>query len=246
MVAVKRRSPKRHHDVEKNYQWDSACGIMTYSDRVMAHSKIKGVTGLPPEEAHNRLRSVAVEPGGFRTHCVRRVAWPLLCGLRPQTPLVVTEREDRYADYKQLVMDVDRSLWAYCPEEGQRGKMREALLRVMNAILLDHPELHYYQAHPALPSPRTLPRVSLAERAFGCFGLSCAVCWHAPAGIPRRVQRLPVGVRRAPRGQRRGAPRHPPAQGDHAAVARYRAAVQINNNISVYITSIQHFFIKST
>jgi hypothetical protein len=145
MVAVKRRSPKRHHDIDKNYQWDSACGIMTYHDRVEVNNKINAAARLSPKEAHRKLAAVAVEPGGFRTHCVRRAAWPLLCGLQPHAELLVTEREEKHKDYRQLVMDVDRSLWAFCPEEEQRSQQRESLLRMMNAILLDNQELHYYQ-----------------------------------------------------------------------------------------------------
>ena len=171
-MAVKRRSPKRHFDVKNNYRWDSACGIMTYADRLEVTSKIKGITSLPPEEAHSRLTAVAAEPGGFRTHCVRREAWPLLCGLKPHGPRLVTNREARYDDYEQLVMDVDRCMWNFCPDEEQRNKLRAALLRIMNAILLDHPELHYYQA----PSP--YPR-SEADPAAGCLTTMCVfVCWR--------------------------------------------------------------------
>jgi len=99
-------------------------------------------------ECHLQLAALAVEKGGFLTNTVRCVAWPALCGIGYNVPMeyLRTERPEKHNEYAQMIRDVDRSLWAYCKDDEKLlQSKRKSLLRIMNAILLDHPELNYYQ-----------------------------------------------------------------------------------------------------
>jgi len=44
-----------------------------------------------------------------------------------------------------IMRDIDRSLWDYCEGEHLREQKRGALMRMINAILCDHPQLNYFQ-----------------------------------------------------------------------------------------------------
>eukprot|EP00658_Telonema_sp_P-2_P066255 TRINITY_DN55310_c0_g1_i1.p1 TRINITY_DN55310_c0_g1~~TRINITY_DN55310_c0_g1_i1.p1 ORF type:complete len:233 (-),score=49.06 TRINITY_DN55310_c0_g1_i1:42-740(-) len=60
---------------------------------------------------------------------------------------VDTQIKGRYTDYEQLERDASRSLWSYTLgwKERDRKLKRESLMRIMNYVLCQHPELNYYQ-----------------------------------------------------------------------------------------------------
>jgi hypothetical protein len=84
--------------------------------------------------------------------------WPLLIGLS-NDPQDVEDYEQFITkhDYtEQVAKDVERSLWklvsgttvscsAHHVGKRQRERSREQLSNIMNAILSQHPELHYFQ-----------------------------------------------------------------------------------------------------
>eukprot|EP00698_Gefionella_okellyi_P022513 TRINITY_DN7478_c0_g1_i1.p1 TRINITY_DN7478_c0_g1~~TRINITY_DN7478_c0_g1_i1.p1 ORF type:complete len:398 (-),score=64.83 TRINITY_DN7478_c0_g1_i1:149-1342(-) len=91
------------------------------------------------------IRRLAV--GGLVKTKIRRKVWPLLLGLNPGETCDFQDdiRIHSYTD--QVEKDVERSLWRFTAGISEEARLvkREALSRIINAILCKHSELHYFQ-----------------------------------------------------------------------------------------------------
>lgn len=97
-----------------------------------------------------RLRVLSVTDG-LGTSAVRRRAWPLLVGLSSAAGQDEWLRKNykvnlhRHADYDQVVVDVQRSLWRFTDDDATRERLRGQLATVLHCVLCNHPHLSYFQ-----------------------------------------------------------------------------------------------------
>ncbi|XP_048741525.2 TBC1 domain family member 20-like [Ostrea edulis] len=98
-----------------------------------------------------RLRNLAISPGGLLNDDIRKEVWPRLLNVSvtdiPKKPSVEVLHGHR--DYTQVVMDVNRSLKRFPPgmEEEVRMSYQDQLVDLIMRVLVEHDELHYYQGY---------------------------------------------------------------------------------------------------
>ncbi|CAG0885509.1 unnamed protein product [Cyprideis torosa] len=99
------------------------------------------------------IREMALSQGGLMEDRFRRVLWPQLFEIDPanvqlsaQTEAEVKERCDQF---NQVTMDVFRTLRRFPPgiTDDDREMYQHQLTGVVCQVLLDHPELYYYQGY---------------------------------------------------------------------------------------------------
>lgn len=97
------------------------------------------------------LRQLAISRGGLINDELRREAWPKLLSIDVEdvTPCPEEVVLLAHRDYNQVVLDVNRSLKRFPPgmEDEERLSLQDILVRVIMRVLVNHPELHYYQGY---------------------------------------------------------------------------------------------------
>ena len=109
---------------------------------------------LSEAEGVERLRALAASEDGLMDDELRRRAWPRLANVpRLVTSEVLPSQEEceRHPEYRQVVMDVDRSLKRFPPgiREEERPGLQDQLTRLIVRVLIKHGDktLHYYQGY---------------------------------------------------------------------------------------------------
>ncbi|KAF4525964.1 hypothetical protein B566_EDAN000755 [Ephemera danica] len=117
-----------------------------------------------------RLRQLALSESGLINDDLRRKAWPLLLDLDPASSKNAPSQEEieNHSEYRQVVMDVNRSLKRFppgmlnpCPifrsvlnvacltgiPYDQRVALQEQLTRLIMRVIMKYPHLCYYQGY---------------------------------------------------------------------------------------------------
>ncbi len=99
------------------------------------------------------LRELAAGEDGLLDDEIRRKAWPVLANV-PRIVLeeVLPSQEEceAHPEYRQVVLDVDRSLKRFPPgiKEEERPGLQDQLTRLIVRVLIKHgPSVHYYQGY---------------------------------------------------------------------------------------------------
>eukprot|EP01126_Amoeba_proteus_P032849 TRINITY_DN3206_c0_g2_i5.p1 TRINITY_DN3206_c0_g2~~TRINITY_DN3206_c0_g2_i5.p1 ORF type:complete len:383 (+),score=76.74 TRINITY_DN3206_c0_g2_i5:113-1261(+) len=96
------------------------------------------------------LREIA-NSCGLVNKTIRRKVWPLLLGIKT-TKFPHFEHKVVPHNYtEQVAKDVDRSLWKLVPDN-ERMKKRTELSNIINAVLAENPDLHYFQGYHDIAS----------------------------------------------------------------------------------------------
>ena len=95
---------------------------------------------------------MAISEDGLINDELRRRGWPRLVGvdMLTETSILPTQEEvEGHKSYRQVVLDVDRSLKRFPPGIGdeERPEIQDQLTRLIVRVLMKHPHLHYYQGY---------------------------------------------------------------------------------------------------
>eukprot|EP00039_Didymoeca_costata_P008999 m.119441 g.119441 ORF g.119441 m.119441 type:complete len:385 (-) comp14317_c0_seq1:131-1285(-) len=106
------------------------------------------------EKSYNlaALQELALSKGGLLSSSFRLRIWPILANVRRTDIPNVSELSQIHKDEVQVSMDVNRSFFRF-PQMGlspeneikNRTRLREQLQAIVNAVLANNPDLHYYQ-----------------------------------------------------------------------------------------------------
>ena len=118
----------------------------------MLRQKLSDIDSGLLEENLDLLTRVAISEGGLINDAHRRRIWPKLVGIDRimSSSILPTEEEIiNHKDYRQVVLDVNRSLKRFPPgiEEDQKPELQDQLTRLIIRVLMKHPHLHYYQGY---------------------------------------------------------------------------------------------------
>ncbi|XP_065334641.1 TBC1 domain family member 20 [Cloeon dipterum] len=98
-----------------------------------------------------RLIQMARSEGGLVNDEIRKKAWPLILNISDeQTEELPTQEEiEAHPEYKQVVMDVNRSLKRFPPgiPYDQRVALQDQLTRLILRVIIKYPNLCYYQGY---------------------------------------------------------------------------------------------------
>lgn len=99
----------------------------------------------------NALKNAAVKRGGLISDEIRRKVWPRMVGVDvyETSPRPTMEEIEEHPYYKQVILDVNRSLKRFPPSiaEKQRLAMQDQLVLLIMRVLVKNSELHYYQGY---------------------------------------------------------------------------------------------------
>ena len=106
----------------------------------------------PTINTRKTLRELAISEHGLINDELRRRAWPQLIGvdMLTETCILPTQEEvEAHKSYRQVVLDVDRSLKRFPPGIGddERPELQDQLTRLIVRVLMKHPHLNYYQGY---------------------------------------------------------------------------------------------------
>lgn len=98
------------------------------------------------------LKAAATSPGGFGLldRQIRLKAWIKLTSVNEKTlPPLSVEDTQRHNFYRQVILDVDRSLKRFPPSvhEAKRLLYQDSLTKMIIRVLSHNPSLHYYQGY---------------------------------------------------------------------------------------------------
>ncbi|XP_065100559.1 TBC1 domain family member 20 [Paramisgurnus dabryanus] len=97
------------------------------------------------------LRRMAISEGGLLTDEIRRQVWPRLLNVNVDNIPEELEKVDREnnKDFNQVLLDVQRSLRRFPPgmPDEQRSGLQEELIDIILRVLVNNPQLHYYQGY---------------------------------------------------------------------------------------------------
>ncbi|XP_059473716.1 TBC1 domain family member 20 [Neocloeon triangulifer] len=98
-----------------------------------------------------RLLQMALSEGGLIDDEIRKKAWPLLLNIGDEsTEKPPTQEEiEKHPEYRQVVMDVNRSLKRFPPgiPYEQRVALQDQLTRLILRVIMKYPHLCYYQGY---------------------------------------------------------------------------------------------------
>ena len=117
------------------------------SDEKESESKVQ-----PIINTRKSLRELAISEYGLMNDELRRRAWPQLVGvdMLTETCILPTQEEvEAHKSYRQVVLDVDRSLKRFPPgiADDDRPELQDQLTRLIVRVLMKHPFLNYYQGY---------------------------------------------------------------------------------------------------
>lgn len=98
-----------------------------------------------------KLKEFAISRGGLLNDEIRKQAWPKLLNVNvddiPKKPDAEVLKGHR--DYNQVVLDVNRTLKRFPPgmEDDERFALQDQLVDLIMRVLVNRPELHYYQGY---------------------------------------------------------------------------------------------------
>ncbi|XP_014673317.1 PREDICTED: TBC1 domain family member 20-like [Priapulus caudatus] len=96
------------------------------------------------------LKQCAISRGGLISDELRAKVWPHLLGIEvTQVKFLPESSLMKYREYKQVLLDVNRSLKRFPPgmEESQRLGMQDEMVSIIVQVLHNNPELCYYQGY---------------------------------------------------------------------------------------------------
>ncbi|XP_055073280.1 TBC1 domain family member 20 [Misgurnus anguillicaudatus] len=97
------------------------------------------------------LRRMAISEGGLLTDEIRQQVWPRLLNVNVDNIPEELEKVDREnnKDFNQVLLDVQRSLRRFPPgmPDEQRSGLQEELIDIILRVLVNNPQLHYYQGY---------------------------------------------------------------------------------------------------
>ncbi|XP_054707323.1 TBC1 domain family member 20-like [Uloborus diversus] len=151
---------------ESSQNLTDSCTVVA-SDKLDEHNESEGKTSLKHNSSFKKkrkkilsaladediiaLRQAAISSGGLLTDEIRRKVWPKLVGVDvfETSPRPSREEIEEHPYYRQVVLDVNRSLKRFPPsiKEVQRLAMLDQLVLLIMRVLCRHPELHYYQGY---------------------------------------------------------------------------------------------------
>lgn len=120
---------------------------------VATQQKIREIeTALLEQPANkSKLKELAKTEGGLISDKLRKQAWPVLLDIdtRLATPAPSQEELEVHEEYKQVVMDVNRSLKRFPPniQSEEIANLQEQLTRLIMRVIIKHPQLRYYQGY---------------------------------------------------------------------------------------------------
>ncbi|PVD20727.1 hypothetical protein C0Q70_18888 [Pomacea canaliculata] len=126
-------------------------GRLQRQHRVFYQRKAKKIEQILSKDPVDiaELRQQSISRGGLLTDDLRRRAWPILLNVNVKniTPKPEAAVLQGHRDYRQVVLDVERSLRRFPPgmEEQHRLSLQDSLVDVIMRVLVKHPELYYYQ-----------------------------------------------------------------------------------------------------
>lgn len=159
----RRRKRKRPSDPKDRAMKQKALDI----DRALRRSREHSSESLPSEDSAEKesntnkqlkntprktLRELAISEHGLINDDHRRRAWPQLVGVNmlTETCILPTQEEvEAHKSYRQVVLDVDRSLKRFPPgiADEERPELQDQLTRLIVRVLMKHPSLNYYQGY---------------------------------------------------------------------------------------------------
>eukprot|EP00049_Salpingoeca_infusionum_P000299 m.38857 g.38857 ORF g.38857 m.38857 type:complete len:394 (-) comp10257_c1_seq1:281-1462(-) len=111
-------------------------------DPQRARSHVQSLIKEPPFVAVKGLKAMAKKPGGFAGAKARQQAWSRLLGTSP-TQATTLSQKIKCTSAHQVDLDVERSLWLV--DDALRPKYRQRLRVLINNLLAEFPQFHYFQ-----------------------------------------------------------------------------------------------------
>ena len=137
--------------IERSLRWSNSHRSVSSSEKDVEENKNDVCLGGKTTKEIT-LRELAISEHGLINDDLRRRAWPQLVGvdMLTETSILPTQEEvEGHKSYKQVVLDVDRSLKRFPPgiSDEQRPGLQDQLVRLIVRVLTKHPDLHYYQGY---------------------------------------------------------------------------------------------------
>lgn len=121
-----------------------------FYDEIRRATKRMNIQTYLDENDKLSLKSTAFSCGGFLDNDLRILVWPKLLDI-DQTPLPSFSQETLKSNefYRQVILDVDRSLKRFPPSvhEEKRILYQDSLTKMIIRVLCCNPSLHYYQGY---------------------------------------------------------------------------------------------------
>ncbi|KAK7861833.1 hypothetical protein R5R35_000593 [Gryllus longicercus] len=120
---------------------------------IAMQKKIQEIENALSEEPINKeaLKELAKSEGGLISDALRKRVWPLILDIDTRLATCAPSQEELEAheEYKQVVMDVNRSLKRFPPNipSDQITLLQDQLTRLIMRVIIKHPQLRYYQGY---------------------------------------------------------------------------------------------------
>ena len=143
--AMKQKAADIEKSLRRSYNNPSASSLSDDSNNKESDAIVTQLTS-------QSLRDLAISEHGLISDELRRRAWPQLVrvDMLTETCVLPTQEEvEAHKSYRQVVMDVDRSLKRFPPgiAEEERPDLQDQLTRLIVRVLMKHPHLNYYQGY---------------------------------------------------------------------------------------------------
>lgn len=132
---------------------ETKCNSSPAKDKRSGVQKVNAIKKALAEKPKSlsTLRQLAISQGGLINNEVRALCWPELLEVDVSniTPKPSQEVLESHPEYRQVVLDVNRSLKRFPPgmEDDVRLSYQDQLIECIMRVLVKMPELHYYQGY---------------------------------------------------------------------------------------------------
>jgi hypothetical protein len=145
--AMKQKAADIDKALTRSYKRPSESSLSDDSAEKESDANIESIINT-----RKTLRELAISENGLINDELRRRGWPRLVGvdMLTETCILPTQEEvEAHKSYRQVVMDVDRSLKRFPPGIGdeERPGIQDQLTRLIVRVLMKHPHLNYYQGY---------------------------------------------------------------------------------------------------
>jgi len=150
--AMKQKAADIEKALRRSYNNPSASSLSDDSQNKESDALVNQIMVISTQIPRKSLRDLAISEYGLINDELRRRAWPQLVGVNmlTETCILPTQEEvEAHKSYRQVVMDVDRSLKRFPPgiAEEERPDLQDQLTRLIVRVLMKHPHLNYYQGY---------------------------------------------------------------------------------------------------